>query len=275
MMDPEEFPLTWEKRHKQLTKKFNSMFEEERELYGDQPTICRNIMEGYEYHWRKEEEHWEVIAVEEEFSVELPHGHIFRFKVDGIITDEWGMWLLEHKSHKTLPDDNYRFIDLQTARYVWALKKLGYPIDGVLWNYIRTKEPSKPKLTQKGVLSKAKLDTDLFTFVQGLKELGIDPREHRDVILALKRHNSFLRRVKTPKPDLISKTLIKEIVTVADAIERGSEPTRSIDRSCVYMCSYMDICMTELYGGDAKQIISSRYRSATTDDYYANPEKEN
>lgn len=257
----------WHKEQAKLAKEFNGMFEEEREYYGDLPSICEHIMESYDYRWREEDATFDVIETEFEFEVEAPHGHIIGGQADAIVEDQWGMWLMEHKSHKSLPDADYRFLDMQTARYVWALQKLGYPLTGVLWNYIVTVEPKRPKLTQKGVLSKAKCRTDLFTFVETIQSYGLDPRDYKNDILRLKRHNDFFRRERVPKPKLVVDTLVKEAVVVADEIERGVIPVRSIDRSCNW-CSYLDLCVTSLYGGDTKSIVKAKYEKATKATYY-------
>jgi len=261
----------WEKRNDELAAEFNQLFEEEREAFGDLPDVCGRIMESYEYYWRDEDAQFQVIAAEEVVEVPLPHGHTLEFKFDAIIEDELGRWLMEHKSHKTIPRADYRFIDMQTAKYVWGLNKIGTygEITGVLWNYIRTKEPTKPALMKNGTISKRKkIDTDLFTFVSAVKEYGLDPSDYRDVILRLKKFNNFFRRERVPKPKHVIEELVKDTVYVADEIERGTRPVRSIDRSCEYMCSYLDLCVVELYGGDAEDVIRRKYRTATEEDYY-------
>lgn len=261
----------WRKRHKELTKEFNKMFEEEREFYGgDLPEICKRIMRSYCYRWKEEDAGMTWLAVEQEFEAPLPHGHTLKFKVDGIVEDEWGQWLAEHKNHKTLPDDNYRFIDIQTARYVWGLNKHhGYNIVGVMWNYLRMKPPGIPKLTLAGNLSKAKIETDVLTFTEALIDYGLDPRDFRDDIMRLKKHNPFFKRSRVPKPDKVIETLVKEAVYTADEIERGFKPIRTIDRSCTFSCSYLQPCMASLYGGDELEILESQYDIATEKDYYA------
>lgn len=260
--------IDWRERNAELAAEFNKLFEEERERFGDLPGICSDIMQAYCYHWREEDASFKILAVEQVFEVDLPHGHTLQFKVDAIVEDDYGQWLMEHKSHKTYPNDNYRFLDVQSARYVWGLNNLGWEIEGVIWNYLRTKQPSKPKMTKQGRLSKAKMDTELFTYVRGLRELGLDPSDYRDVISRLKKHNTFFRRERVPKPTKVIETLVKEIVHVADDIERGYHPVRSIERGCSFSCDYLDLCMTELYGGDAEQVKKLRFRSAGKDDYY-------
>lgn len=266
----------WRARNEELAREFNGMFEEERIQYGDLPEICANIMMAYEYTWRDEDREFDVLCVEEEFEVPLPHGHTLVFKVDGIIEDEWGKWLLEHKSHKTLPNSEYRFIDMQSARYVWGLNKLGWDLTGVLWNYIRTKEPTKPPLLKSGGISKAKrYDTDAFTLLRTLKEYGLDPHDYRDVIIKAKNNQStFFRRERVPKPATVMKELVADVVHIADTIERGYHPTRSIDRSCTFTCSYLSVCSTSLYGGDVRDIIETHFQTATKETYYGYTDEE-
>lgn len=261
----------WKKRHKELTDEFNKMFDEEREYYGgDLPAICARIMRSYVYHWKEEDKNWTVLEVEKEFEAPLPHGHTLKFKVDGIIEDEWGQWLLEHKNHKTIPDDNYRFIDLQSARYLWALNKYhGYELLGTLWNYLRMKPPGVPKLTKAGRLSRARIETDALTFTEALLEYGLDPKDFRSDIMRLKARNPFFRRVRVPKPDKVIETLVKEAVYTADEIERGFKPIRTIDRSCSFSCSYLQPCMASLYGGDEDEVLRTQFVEATAKDYYA------
>lgn len=256
---------------KELIPEFNKLFDEEKEFYGPLPDICRAIMQGYEYHWREEDSGLTIIEAEKELIVPLPHGHKLPFKFDLIVEDEYGRWLVEHKSHRTIPDDDTRFMDIQTARYVWGLNRLKTygRIDGILWNYIRTKPPTRPPQLKSGGISVAKkYDTDALTFTQALVDYGLNPRDYRDRIIALKRHNRFLKRVRVPWHIDVVKTLVREAVEVMDEIERGYKPTRRIGRHCTW-CSYQTVCMTELYGGDADQVRQDLYRVGTKEDYYA------
>lgn len=266
---------SWKKRNKQLAKDFYAMFEEEREMFGDLPKVCAHIMRSYDYRWREEDAKLNVLEVETEFEVELPHGHQLVFRVDGIVEDEWGMWLMEHKTHKSYPKGDYRFIDMQSAKYVWGLRKLGYPITGVLWNYLLTVEPKKPKLLADGTrLSKAKIRTDAITFLEAIHEYGLDPSDYSRDIIRLRDHADFFRRERVPKPDIVAKQLVLEAIEVADEIERGFKPVRAIDRSCEMFCPYMQPCMMELTGGDSASILKSNFQPATKEDYYMYAEKE-
>jgi hypothetical protein len=265
----------WGKKNDELAEDFYKLFEEERDAFGDLPTICAHIMRSYDYHWREEDKHLEVIEVEKEFEVPLPHDHVMVFKIDAIVQDEWGMWLMEHKSHKSFPRGDYRLIDMQTPKYVWGLRKLGYPINGTLWNYLSTVEPKRPELLKDGTrLSARKIRTDAITFLETIREYGLDPGDYKDVMIRLRDHADFFRRERVSTPDIVTNRLVKEAVYVADEIERGYQAVRSIDRSCEMFCPYLDPCITSLHGGDISSIVKAKFQIATKRDYYAYAEKE-
>lgn len=265
---------SWRAKLKELTKEFYKLFEEEREQYGDLPHDVERIMKSYVYHWREEDKNMKVLATEFEIEVSLPHGHTLVGRADLIVEDEHGVWLGEHKSHAKEPGSDYRFIDVQTAMYVWALNKMGDfgDITGVMWNYLITKPPTKPQLKKDGDLSARKINTDYFTFLSALKEYQLDPKDYRDVLLSLKKHNQFFRRERVPKSKKVTEQLIREAIGTADLIEGGYYPIRSIDRSCEFGCSYKDLCITELYGGDAKSVEKMKYRVREAGEYYAGDE---
>lgn len=265
---------SWRDKLKELSTEFYKMFEEEREHYGDLPGDVAKIMKSYVYNWREEDSQMKVLATEFEIEVALPHGHTLVGRADLIAEDEYGTWLWEHKSHAKTPTSDYRFIDVQTSLYVWALNKMGNfgEINGVCWNYLITKPPTKPQLKQNGELSARKINTDLLTFVTALKEYGLDPRDYRDTINVLKKENQFFRRERVPKAKKVVEQLVREAIGTADLIEGGYYPIRSIDRSCEFQCSYKDLCITELYGGDAAFIEKAKYRVREAGEYYAGDE---
>lgn len=260
----------WRKHLEEVLKpQYDALFDEEKDMYGDLPAECARIMQAYEYHWREEDADWKIIAAEQVVEVPLPHDHTMQFRFDLIIEDEYGRWLVEHKSHKTIPGSDYRFIDIQSTRYVWGLNKLGDygKIIGVCWNYLRTVPPGVPKINKDGTISKRKITTDLFTYMSVLRENGLDPRDYRDVLLSLKRHNPFFRRERVPRPTRVMDTLVKEMVRTADEIERGFHPVRAIDRACEW-CSYKEPCLVSLYGGDEESVLKTRFQKGDAEDYY-------
>jgi len=263
----------WKKRHAELTEEFNRLFDEEKEYYGDLPDFCNRVMASYVFHWKKEDATLKYIAAEDECEVPLPGpgNHTFRLKFDMIVEDEYGRWLFENKSHNTIPGADYRFLDTQSNLYVWALNELGTygEIVGICWNYLRAKAPTIPKLLKSGTaLSKAKIDTDALTMVRAIKEYGLDLDDYRDVISRLQHGTStYFRRERVPAAPKVVETLVAEAAYTAGQMERGYEPVRTISRSCEY-CSYKDLCVVDLYGGNSKQMIKLKYKPADKKEYY-------
>jgi len=58
------------------------------------------------------------------------------------------------------------------------------------------------------------------------------------------------------------------MVLVADEIERGYKPLRSIERTCETQCEYMPMCLLSLGGHDVEGISRTQFRKGTTEDYY-------
>lgn len=251
----------WEERHEELCVEYNRLFDEEKDKYGNLPDECERIMRSYKYWWREEDKDMDVLATELDLAIPMPHGHTLVAKIDRVTRDEWGTWAWEHKTHAKFPSANWRFIDVQSSLYAYALNKDGRfgPVTGILWDYLITKPPTIPTINKDGSLSKRRINTDLLTFVTTLKTHGIPLKPHREKIEALKRHNDFFKRERVPRDKIVVKTLVKELIRTADEIERGVIPYRTIDKSCEFMCEYHDVCLTELYGGDASRMIRKKF----------------
>lgn len=93
------------------------------------------------------------IEPEMEFKVKIPgmRGVVFVGKVDGLVTDSNGkMWIRELKSTALGFSDFEKKSKYspQGTGYIWAMRQLGYPIEGVLYDFVK-----KP-LLRKGVNEK-------------------------------------------------------------------------------------------------------------------------
>lgn len=261
----------WKPRFKELVKEeWTPLFEEEREKYGDLPGEVQRIMKSYDYRWKEEDKGLTVIAAEQEVEAPLPHGHTLVFRFDLIVEDEFGRWLVEHKSHKSYPSDDYRFLDVQAKKYVWGLNKVKTygEITGILWNYLRTVPPTIPQLKKDGTPSKRRINTDYYTYLKFLRDNHLDTEDYRDVLSSLKKRSDFFRRERVPAPPVVVKRLVQEAVLTADAIEMGVKPIRSIDRSCDW-CSFKEACITSLYGGDEAMVLKNRFHPRKAGEYYA------
>lgn len=286
----EEFHLggDWRALHEKLSAEFDNMFDEERDFYGDMPTEILHLMESYEWHYALDP--WKVLDTEFTLEFEWPDGSIYRGKIDMLVETQFGLYLVDHKSHKRLPKLGFRLLDGQSALYTYAALKNKIPVQGFIWNYIKWKPPSIPKLVDRDRrLSRTAIETDYPTYTKALK---MYKAEHPDTFRitaeyvamqkSLKaqqyRHGEpqnspfFLRSVLEKDTDMLKKVAREHYHTskrmnaydfAADApVERVIEP------GCEFMCSYTDLCTIDLMGGNLTPLIKQNYTVGNPLEYY-------
>lgn len=288
----------WMKIHNAYTKQFNELFDEEKDYYGDMPMEILAIMQSYEWHYRNDP--WEFVDNEFQLEAKLPDGTIYRGKVDALIRNQFGLWLVDHKTHKTLPDSNFRLLDAQSALYLWAAQENGLEVNGFIWNYIRWKAPTIPHLLKDGKrISKTRADTDYPTFVKTLKKYKAEnpqfriSQEDRDYAEYLKNQryefgkaqtsNFFRRDTLEKSQDMLERVVQGNYTTSLRMHDYDfSNPDyveRVVERGCTFSCSYTDLCTAELMGANTRPIIKNKYITGDPNDYYNDkagevPEKE-
>ncbi len=263
---------SWRAVHNKLTREFNLLFEEEREELGDLPAECERIFISYLKHWQVEDAGWNIIDTEMDELVELPNGDYLNFIIDLIVEDkDGGLWLVDHKTVKQFMDADFMLLDTQLPRYFWAAKKLGYDnLRGVMFNELITKAPTVPELLKNGRLTERKnLACDAATYLRAIKDNGLD---YRDYIATLKRlkaqDDRWFRRTRLPKDRPLTRQLIREMVMGADEIREAQTKNRwprSPDKGCKWGCDYLELCITELHGGDGNDIIKLKYHPIKED----------
>lgn len=289
---------SWQAMHARMTLQYQELFDEEKLELGDLPTELRNMMRSYLWHYGADKEDpfhgWKVIGTEITLECPWPDSDdgtdIYRCRVDVMYSDEWGLWIGDHKTNKTLPDMQFRLLDAASPLYIWCARENGYPVDGFMWNYIRSKPASLPRMTEKtGKLSTAALDTDYPTMVRGLRALGLNPADHKERLRPL--FNQRYRHGEVQTSTFFRRdTIVKDDAMIARAVAAGmrtrdhmhgygwDDPDtveRAVDRSCSWMCSFPDLCTTELIGGDAKTLRRRQFKVGDPLDYYqdaADPE---
>jgi PD-(D/E)XK nuclease superfamily len=271
----------WKEEHKLLSAKFNELFDEERDEIGDLPRECARMMQSYLWHYKND--NWKVHDVEFVLETEFPDGTIYRGKIDLLIEDQYGLWLVDHKWHRSLPNLQYRILDSQSALYVWAAIRCGIPVQGHIWNYGVRKAPGIPRLLKNGTrLSKKKLDTDYPTLVRTLKRYELDPKPYAAQLQYLKNQqyqfgepqtSPFFRRSVLEKQRGTLLQVAREAYHTARRMneydfERSEFVERVPDRSCTLSCSYAEICSLELFGGNTNNLRKQKYKIADPLEYY-------
>jgi len=271
----------WEAEHQKLSAKFGELFDEERDEIGDLPTECKRMMQSYLWHYKND--NWKVHDVEFVLETEFPDGTIYRAKIDLLVEDQYGLWLVDHKWHKSLPNLQYRILDSQSGLYVWAARRCGIPVQGHIWNYGVRKAPGIPQLLKDGSrLSKRKMDTDYPTMVRALRRYGLDPKRYAAELKVLRscqyefgeiqRSPFFRRSILEMNPEMLKQTAREAYHTAKRMNEYDFARTKFVervpDRSCTFMCSYAEVCSLDLFGGDTRNLRKERYRIADQLDYY-------
>ena len=277
----------WLALHKRYSNEFQELFDEEKDFYGDMPTEILTLMQSYIWHYKNDP--WVYKDVEFQLEAELPDGTIYRGKVDALVENQFGLWLVDHKTHKSLPDLNFRLLDAQSALYLWAARENGINVQGFIWNYIRWKSPSVPLLLKDGTrISKSACDTDYPTFVRTLKkykeenpQFVITPEDRAKALMLkssryefgkLQTSTFFRRDVLEKSDDMIERVLQGNYRTSQRMhsydFSNPDQVERVVERSCSFSCSYVDLCTAELMGANTRPLIRQNYTVGDPNDYY-------
>jgi hypothetical protein len=251
------------KKYRAETKK---MFSAEVDDYLQIIKDAEALMEHYFSYYAKD--NMKFIAIkgklaEHEFEVPITKGIILKGKIDAFMrSKDKRVWLTEHKSHKEIPSEDIRWRDIQTATYYEVTGALGIKqVDGILWDYVRSKPPSVPELLKNGGLSKAKIDTLPSVYMDAIKEHKLNPKDYKEILDNLRgREENYFKRVFMPISSDLTALLMKETIQTAQEMQdRGkSDCTRNISRDCSW-CSYEGLCRAELMGLDADFIRSKEF----------------
>lgn len=256
------------------TKEFNELDGLSQEFYGfDFPELISGLILGYRNYWGPQDEQLIVHDIELQFGydepLELLPNLFVRGRIDAIIENERGMWIMEHKTCRAIPDDDFRFTDIQTSLYQLVLQKLGYEnIKGSCYDYIRKKLPAVPEILSRGGLSKRKnIDTTYEVYLQAIKDNNEDPRDYEDILETLKQKpNTFFRRAWVSKPNVLMVSLAVDSQNVAEDIVMNSDkPFRTFGMECKN-CDYRALCESELMNYDTEFLMRNQYVSTGEED---------
>ena len=275
---------SWEELHEDLTEEYDQLFDEEKEELGDIDVECERLFKSYLRYWKEDEKRYQVAeiegkpAVELIVSVNLPKlkGAAFKGKIDLVVEDlEYGgLWVWDAKWVKNIPAPDERMMSPQALLYVWALRLMGYDIRGFVFNYGRTKAPATPYVLKRSssrgpagsVTMRRRLDTDLRTYLQAIKEAhGKRWREwlpyYKPKLLELRgREGLWFRRERIPTEDeRIERAVEEYYATVRDIRRRSEDTPRTYQYDCKFGCEYHDICTAEFTGLDITPLVKANF----------------
>lgn len=276
----------WREKHEEMKRTvWGNLFDEEKTDIGDLPGDAERLMISYLWHYKNDD--WTYLESEFTLECELPDGTLYRCKIDNLIENQFGLWIVDHKWHARMPNHSYRILDSQSGLYIWAALRNGIPVQGHIWNYGLSKPPTWPEPLKStgGPARWERCDTDYPTMIRWFREHGIDPNHPK-----YKRKMLYLRslRYEFGKPNASprfqrvilekSKAMLRQVAQEAHhtSVRMHSYPfdrpeivERVPDRSCAFSCSYADLCSNELFLGRRDEATRrTRFRQGDPMDYY-------
>lgn len=260
-------------------KKLKNLFKEERIEYEEIINLSRLMVEGYRDNYIIGKE-YKVLGVEVPLIVPIPKVKKISLdlKIDVVLQDkDKNIWLMEHKTCKNMPSESTRMSDIQTVIYKWAyFKSTGIKPKGIIWDYLRKKIPSKPKLLKNGTLSKSKnIDTTKKVYLKSIEENRLDKKDYLEILKSLEgNEEKFFRRIKMPVSDKLEKEVLSDFIeTVEEIVEEGeTKKARNLTFNCDN-CEYFELCQSELRGLDTGFLIKKLYTERKKEDNIVKPRR--
>ncbi len=170
-----------------------------------------------------------------------------------------GNFLTDHKTFRQKPTDDHRWRSLQANIYKRATDIAEIKIDGMCWNYIRSKPPTLPQLKKDGELSLKRLDTlpEALRIFGKVQKIEI-PSRMMDTAIA-NRRNWFSRDFMAFRGTTVKLMTDDFIESARDMAQNlGVQKAKTIDRHCDW-CEMEAICRAELQGSNRNLIIKQEY----------------
>ena len=224
----------------------------------------KDILFRYDRKWDVyEEPEWEILHSEEEFELNLgPYTLVYI--PDLVVRIGEDVWIVDHKTTKNIPDewDPYNMTDFQHLLYVAGMQEHYPNVRGFIFNYIRTKPPTQPKLVKDGsrIANVRALDTDYETLYEFAEKTGTLDADVKDKLKILKHApDRFFQRHWLP----VNQAAVDQAVADTEAVlaemsakEHGranpTYPRHVISKGAGYQscnfCEYQSLCHSELMG---------------------------
>lgn len=240
---------------------FEEQFNEDREL-------GLAMLDNY-FTWAPSQDNFKPILTEIEFEVPMifwRHGHlqdfVYQGRVDLVVEDEFGYWIVDHKTAAQLAGVDWLPLDDQCGSYAWALQKmLGLKIRGVIYSELRKKAPHPPLVLKNGQLSKNKQqDTSLEMYLAAIKENNLDEDDYTEFLdYLVENPKDWFRR--TPVQYTQRQLELQEERIKLEAREMLMNPNiyPSPSRINCQGCQFFAPCLAVQEGSDPQAILDEQY----------------
>lgn len=257
----------------EIEKSQGKMFRSMADEYGNLIDDVHDIMTDYWKYWGDGVEYIGIKKKYSEFTFEVEidkatkqrRAIVLIGKIDNFAkTPNKLRWLVEHKTGKNIPNEDHRWKSIQAALYIRVAETVGIKVDGTLWDFIRSKPPTKPKLKKDGELSLRELDTLPSRIDRMFDEENLDKKQPTYKTLmdrAEENRPNYFQRVFTPTKKKVVDRLFDDFMISAREIADHDEDVprdMNIGRHCEW-CSFEPICRATLRAYDVDFVIKADY----------------
>jgi PD-(D/E)XK nuclease superfamily len=247
------------------------MFDAEREHYGNILEDIRFLFEGYLEYWKKEPlKFLKHNGHSAEMPFELPLDDkdiLVKGTIDAITSYRQLNWLTEHKNHRTIPDADERWRNVQSMVYIKVVHLLGwFELDGTVWDYIRTKAPTRPRILKDGSLSEREIDTLPNVVAASLKAHDKKSSTYKKLVDSANANASnYFQRVYTPIKNKVLNNVWRDFIRTAEEMRDTNfdkPQVRTIGRHCSW-CQFEPLCRAAMQGSDEESVLELDYEKST------------
>lgn len=241
----------------------------------------RDLWVRYQLKWGEREAQFLPILVEYEWSREAPNGMLLQGRLDSVVFDRENHLTIvrDAKTHDSWPSEPDAVLDLMNSQLhlqAWGVAPALRELTGdweagptvpqaVEFDRVRFKKPTEPKLTTKGILSKAVTDFDGYTYKEWCLSQGTS--EHSDYEFeqevydkAEANPDAWFQRSMKP----LSMRAVEAHVKAAQAQALRAEKVVSSEAGIVpssdcAWCEFLPLCRAEIIGGRPDTFIPADF----------------
>lgn len=218
------------------------------------------IVHAYIEYWGKA---WRLLESEVALTLETASGHTIRATLDAIVKDQNGVWIVERKTTGEIPPANWRGVDPQTAIQMLVALKAGYKVTGIIFDYILTKVPPRPRVKKNGEFYAGEFVTTSTVWDEAEAEHRDQPGYNPDYWASKRREcvndGFYFQRVPVFKNMAVLKETAADIRSTLRSIERAEAddhwPRSFHVIGCRRFCSYSQLCMNEYLTGKPSEVL--------------------
>ena len=190
------------------------------------------------------------------------HGFIGFLDWCPLDTETGDRWILDLKCRASLQKDEALAFDYQLAAYEFVAQDKFEAFTGVGHWQLKSKVPTPPALTKRGMLTKARTQScDWETYLWNVRSYGFDENDYLDMKDKLPKFESWTWHMRGQVELENTWSIIEEAARRLVVEHTFSNPQlRVLNPHVCGTCDYAQLCMAELRGQDSEFIRESAFK---------------